>query len=87
VRLRQTWYAAISLLWLVLIITARTVGGPAYQTMIEKTEKQLTRVVDDFGRAVNVEALRQTKEAGEHSFSHSLDRSFLTVPCRTAPFV
>ena len=29
---------------------------------------ELTRVVEDFDRAVNVEALRRTKETGEHSF-------------------
>ena len=31
-------------------------------------ERELTRVVEDFDRAVNVEALRRTKEMGEHSF-------------------
>jgi hypothetical protein len=61
-------------------------GGLAYQEMIKAVESELTRVVEDFDRAVNVEALRRTKETGEHSFSPSLDRSFLTVPCRATPF-
>jgi hypothetical protein len=54
---------------------------------IEEADKQLTRVAGDFDRAVNVEALRQIKETGKHSFSHSLDGSFATVPCRAAPFI
>jgi len=57
----------------VLIIAARTVGGSAYQEAIEEMDRELTRVVEDFDRAVNVEALRRTKETGEHSLSQSLD--------------
>src|SRR6266404_2633367 len=31
-------------------------------------ERDLTKVIEDFDRAVNVEALRRIKETGEHSF-------------------
>ena len=52
--------------WQVLIIAA---GGSAHQEAIKYTDSELTRVVEDFDRAVNVEALRLTKETGEHTFS------------------
>ena len=69
-----------------LIIAARTVGGPAYQEMIKEMDRDLTRVVTDFGRAVNVKALRRTKKTGEPSFSPSLDRLLSIVPCRAGDF-
>ena len=52
-------------------IAARTAGGPAYQEKIKEIDSELTTVVEDFDRAVNVEALRRTMETGEHSFSPS----------------
>ena len=69
-----------------LIIAARTVGGPAYQEKIEEMDRELTRVVADFDRAVNVETLRRTKKTGEHSFSPSLDRLLSIVPYRPGAF-
>jgi len=47
----------------------RTVGGPAYLQMIEDIDKELTEVIEDFDRAVNVEALRRTKETGKWTWS------------------
>ena len=61
-------------------------GGLAYQETIEEMDRELTMVVEDFDRAVNVEALRQTKEIGEHTFSQSLDSSFSIVLCRAEGF-
>ena len=55
--------------WPMLIIVARTAGGSAYQEAIEDIDSELTRVIEDVDRAVNVGALRRTKETGEHSFS------------------
>ena len=55
--------------WQVLMIAARTAGGSAYQEMIKDIDSELTGVIEDFDRAVNVEALRRTKETGEHSLS------------------
>ena len=45
------------------------VGGSAYQETIEEMDSELTRVVEDFGRAVNVEALHRAKEIGKYSCS------------------
>ena len=50
----------------VLMIVARTVGGLVGHGTIEETEKDLTKAIEDFDRAVNVEALRRIKAAGEH---------------------
>ena len=34
-------------------------------------DKELTKVLEDFGRAVDVEALRLAKETGKHSLFQS----------------
>src|SRR6266404_7785215 len=47
---------------------ARTVGTPANRRMIEEMERDLTKVIEDFDRAVNVEALCRTREIGEYAF-------------------
>ena len=53
---------------------ARTTGGPAYPEMIEEVDRELTMVIDDFDRAVNVETLRLVNEiSSELSFSQSVD--------------
>ena len=41
---------------------ARTIGGPAYPEMIEEMDRELTKVIEDFDRAINVEALRLANE-------------------------
>jgi hypothetical protein len=56
-----------------LMIAARTVGGPAYPEMIEEMDKELNKVIEDFDRAVNVEALRLANETSKLSFSQSVD--------------
>ena len=43
------------------------VGGPVRPGAIEEMDGELTKVIEDFDRAVNVEALRLAKEAGKHS--------------------
>ena len=58
-------------IWRVLMIAARTAGGSAYQEAIEKMDRELTKVIEGFDRAVNVEALRLVKETGEHSLRQS----------------
>ena len=52
-----------------LITAGRTVGGLAYMERIEVLDGELTKVIEDFDRAVNVEALRRTKETGKRSSS------------------
>ena len=49
-----------------LMIPARTVGGLIHSSTIEDIEMDLAKVIEDFDRAVNVEALRRIKETGEH---------------------
>ena len=41
--------------------------------MIEEIDRKLTEVVEDFDRAVGVEALRLANEISKHSFSQSVD--------------
>jgi len=48
------------------MITARTVSGIENQRRIEGMERDLTKVIEDFDRAVNIEALRRTRETGKH---------------------
>ena len=51
------------------MITARTVGGPAYLKTIEEIDREFTKVVEDFMRAVDVETLCLAKRSGKHSLS------------------
>jgi hypothetical protein len=44
---------------------ARTVGGSAYPEKIEEMDKELTKVIEDFNHAVDVEALRLAKKNGK----------------------
>ena len=66
------------------MMPARTLGGPAYLETIEEMEKELTKTIEDFDRAVNVEALRLAKETGKHSLSHAGDWSLSMIPCRAS---
>ena len=65
-----------------LITAARTFGGPE----IEEMDRELTKVIEDFDRAVNVEALHRTKEAGKCLLSRYDDSSFSVVSCRSRAF-
>ena len=65
-----------------LMNAARTVGGPVYQETIEEMDSELTKVIEDFDRAVNVEALRLAKEAGKHISSQSDNSSVSVISCR-----
>ena len=49
-------------------------------------DRELTKVIEDFDRAVNVEALRLAKETGKHALSQSGENSFSVVSCRTTVF-
>ena len=52
---------------------ARTIGGLAYPEMIEEMDRELIKVIEDFDRAVYVEALRLADETSKLSFSQSVD--------------
>ena len=45
-----------------LTITERTLSGLAHQQRIEEMDGELTKVIEDFDRATNVETLRLAKE-------------------------
>ena len=51
--------------WQVLMATARTVGGSAHPEKIEEMDRELTKVIEDFNHAVDVEALRLAKKNGK----------------------
>ena len=55
------------------MIAARTSGGPAYAEMIEEMDRELNSVIEDFDRAVYVEALRLANETSKLSLSQSVD--------------
>ena len=55
------------------MMTARTIGGPAYPEMIEEVDRELTKVIEDFDRAMNFEALRLANETSKLSLSQSAD--------------
>ena len=50
------------------MIAAWGVGGLAYQETIEEMDRELTKVIEDFDRAVDVESLRLAKQNGAQSF-------------------
>jgi len=68
------------------MITERITGGGVRPEMIEEMDRELTNVIEDFDRAVNVEALRIAKKTGEHSLSQSGNDSFSVVSCRARAF-
>jgi len=57
-------------------ISGRTVGRPLRPEVIEEMDRELTKAIEDFDRAVNVEALRLAKETGNHELSQSGENSF-----------
>ena len=59
-------------------------GGSAYREKIEEMDKELTRVIEDLCRAVDVEALRLAKQTGKHLLSQPGKLSFSAVACRAA---
>ena len=56
----------------VLMIAARTISGPAYPEMMEQIDRELTKVIEDFDRAMNFEALRLANETSKLLFSQSI---------------
>ena len=49
-------------------------------------DRELTKVIEDFDRAVNVEALRLAKETGMRALSQPGESSFSVVSHRTTVF-
>ena len=53
---------------------------------IETMDGELTKIIEDFDRAVNVEALRQSKDIGKHSLHQPARSSPSLVSNRAKPF-
>ena len=49
------------------MIAERTLGGLVRPEKFEEMDEELTKVIEDFDRAVNVEALRLAKEASKQT--------------------
>jgi hypothetical protein len=49
-----------------LMIAERTWSGLVHPEKIEEMDRELTEVIEDFDRAMNVEALRLAKETSKH---------------------
>ena len=60
------------------MITVGTESGPAHLETVGEIEIELTKIIEDFNRAlnVNVEGLHLAKKSGMHSFSRSGNRIF-----------
>ena len=69
-----------------LRIAEGKIGGPVSREAIEEMDRNLTKVIEDFDRAINVEALRLIKETGRHALAQSGEGSCSAVSCRAAVF-
>jgi len=55
-----------------LVIAERTLGGPVRPEKIEEMDEELTKDIEDFDRAVNIEALRLAKETSKQTLFSNL---------------
>ena len=57
------------LVWIVqlLMVAERTLGGLVRPEKIEEMDEELTKVIEDFDRAVNVETLHVAKETSKQT--------------------
>ena len=51
------------------MVAERMVGGLVRPEKIEEMDRELAKVVEEFGRAVNVETLYLAKKNGKHSIA------------------
>ena len=59
-----------------LMVAERTLGGLVHPEKIEEMDEELSKVIEDFDRAVNVEALRLAKEASKQMLETSKQTLF-----------
>jgi len=85
-RLRQTWYAITFLIRQLLTVVVKISAELGYQETIEEMDRDLTKVIEDFERAVNVEVLRLAKETGKLSSSQNSDSEISVASCRASTF-
>ena len=65
---------------------ARTVGGLVHLETIDEMNRELADVIEDFDRAVNVEALRVAKKIGKPTLFRSGSSLFPTTLYRARIF-
>ena len=58
----------------------------AHQEMIEEVDRELAKVIEDFDRIVDVEALCLAKKSGKDSFSQFATEPSSIISCRARPF-
>ena len=58
------------------MIAARTIGGPSYADKIEELDSELTKVIEDFDRAMSFEALRLANETSMLSTCQGVDSGY-----------
>src|SRR5258706_1637060 len=61
------------------MFTARSVGGRTHTEKIEEMDREVTKVIEDFNHAVDLEALRLAKIHGKHLLSLPANNSFSTA--------
>ena len=66
------------------MITARMVGGPNSLETIEEVGGELTKVIEEFVHAVDIETLRFTKRSGKNSLYRVSDSKSSVTSCRGA---
>lgn len=59
-----------------LIVAERTMSGLVWPEKIEEMDKELTKIIEDFSHAVNVETLYLVQKTGRHLLSQPGARSF-----------
>ena len=68
------------------MITVKTVGGLANPGKFEEMDRELTKVIEDFNHAVDVEALRLAKKNGKYLLPLCGD-NLLTMTCVEQEFL
>jgi len=71
----------------ILMIAERTGDALIYSKekgLIDEMDEELAKVIEDFMRAVDVEALRLAKRSGKHLSSQSSVNPFSLLSCRTS---
>ena len=68
------------------MIAERMVGGLVRPEKIEEMNRELAKVIEDFGHAMNVETLYLAKKNGKHSISRFDNVSFSVALCRATAF-
>src|SRR5258706_1247672 len=59
------------------------VGGPTHPEKMEEMDRELTKVIEDFNHAVDVEALRLAKRNGKHVLTAPSNNPF-SIACAEA---